>query len=127
LPENRDAEVIEQEQRTQPDEQRRADRGIHLHVPQTEPLFGRLSQLFALGGVVGVDHHIEVERRGAKAEDRSHAAAGTVADGDQRTEDQDLGDGFHHLAVVNGSHAWNESQRQGDAGAGTGPCAEDEG
>ena len=72
------AKVIQQEQRSQADEQRGPDGRIHLHVAQSKPFRRRLAKLLRFGGLIRINHHIEVKRRRAQAENGVHGATDAV-------------------------------------------------
>ena len=110
------AEVIEQEQNAEPDEQRGADGRVHLHIAQAEPLRNRMPELPGPRGLVGVNHHVEVKRRGTQAENGVERSAHPVTHGDERSKQQNLNHSLDDLSVVNGPDAGDEAQGERDTG-----------
>jgi len=103
------AKVIQQEQRSQADEQRGPDGRIHLHVAESKPFRRALPQLLRFGSLVGINHHIKVKRRRAQAENGVHGATHAIAYGDERAEYQHLDHGLNNLAVINSAHPGDET------------------
>src|SRR5438552_256697 len=109
-------EVVQEEERTEHNQQHRAYRSSYLEVTRSQPLLDRQADELASCCLVRVDHHVKIERGCSQAEDRIKRTFDAIAQRDQRAENQHLDHRFHELPVVDRSYPGDKAEKQGQAG-----------